>query len=108
MSALIHPFAPTGDEAFISVVRARGSSVWDDTGKEYVDGMANLWLCKVGHGRQEIHDAVAAQMAEVSGYNIFAPFTNPRADELADKIAELSPFERPGVFLACSGSEAID
>ncbi len=108
MSALVHPFAETGGEPFINVVRAEGSSVWDDTGKEYVDGMANLWLCQVGHGRQEIHDAVTAQMADVSGYNIFSPFTNPRADELADKIADLSPFDQPGVFLACSGSEAID
>jgi adenosylmethionine-8-amino-7-oxononanoate aminotransferase len=107
-SSLVHPFTPTDATEFINVVRAKGSSLWDDTGKEYIDGMANLWLCQVGHGRQEIVDAVADQMAQVSGYNIFDPFTNPVADRLADKIAELSPFENAGVFLGCSGSEAID
>ena len=107
---LLHPFAePAKAEGdFINIVKAEGSTLTDDKGKTYIDGMASLWYCQVGHGRREIIDAVAGQMAELDAYNIFDPFTNPPARAVADLIVERSPFDDGRVFLACSGSEAVD
>ncbi|MCP3853342.1 MAG: aspartate aminotransferase family protein [Actinomycetia bacterium] len=104
----LHPFSSPAKEDFIKIVKGKGSLVWDDSGKEYVDGMANLWLCQVGHGRQEINDAVADQMGKIAGYNTFDPFTNEAADAVAAKIASVSPHPDGRVFLANSGSEAVD
>ncbi len=107
---LLHPFAePAKPETdFINIVSAKGSTLTDDTGKTYLDGMASLWYCQVGHGRQQIIDAVSAQLETLATYNTFDPFTNQPARDVAALIAEKSPFDNPRVFLACSGSEAVD
>ena len=108
--ALLHPFSPPGmpEGDFVEIVRGEGSLVFDSNGREYVDAMANLWLCQVGHGRTEIIDAVTAQMHQMEAYNTFAPFTNGPAARVAEMIAERSPHPDGRVFLGCSGSEAVD
>jgi len=109
-SAFFHPFGNPAqpEEELINLVRAEGSIVWDDTGKDYVDGLASLWLCQVGHGRQEMIDAISEQMSAMVTYNTFPPFTNDVAARAADAVAEVSPMPEGRVFFGCSGSEAID
>ncbi len=109
-NALLHPFAPVAKPMsdYINIVRGAGSLVYDDTGKDYVDGLGSLWYCQVGHGRTEIIDAVADQMRRIEAYNIFDPFTNEPADRVAEMIVERSPLPDGRVFLGCSGSEAVD
>ena len=94
-SAFLHPFSPPShaESDFINIVRAEGSTLWDDTGKTYIDGLASLWLCQIGHGRSEMVDAINAQMASLATYNTFAPFTNDAAADCAELIAEKSPFD---------------
>jgi len=96
------------EEDFVDIVRGEGSLVFDADGKDYVDGMANLWLCQVGHGRAEIVDAVTTQMHQIEAYNTFAPFTNGPAAQVAEMIVERSPHPDGRTFLGCSGSEAVD
>ena len=106
--AFLHGFTPPTQEKFINIVRGEGCTLTDDTGKTYLDAIASLWYCQVGHGRAEIIDAVADQMRRLDAYNTFAPFTNPPADEVAAMVAERSPHPDGRVFLCCSGSEAVD
>ncbi len=108
--AFLHPFAaPTRAEAdFVRIVRAEGATLWDADGRRYVDGIANLWNCQVGHGRREIVEAVADQLGELDCYNTFEPFTNPVAVAAAEAIRARSPLPDGRVFLGCSGSEAVD
>ena len=107
---LLHAFAPPAkaESDFVNIVRGEGSLLWDDAGNEYVDGLASLWYCQVGHGRTEIVDAVAEQMRRLEAYNIFDPFTNEPAAQAAAMIVERSPHPDGRVFLGCSGSEAVD
>ena len=107
---LLHPFgfAAKPESEFINIVRGSGSVVYDDTGRDYIDGLASLWYCQIGHGRAEMADAVDAQMRELAAYNIFDPFTNPIAARAAEMIVERSPLSDGRVFLGCSGSEAVD
>ena len=107
-SSFLHPFArPTRDD-FIPLVSGSGSTVTDVDGNDYIDAMASLWYCNVGHGRGEIAEAVAAQMATLESYSCFDPFTNERAEELTTRIAGLAPIDDARVFLCGSGSEAVD
>ena len=109
-NALLHPFSPPvkPEADYLEIVRGEGSLVFDVDGKGYVDGIANLWLCQVGHGRTEIIDAVTEQMHRIEAYNTFAPFTNGPAAQVAEMIVERSPHPDGRVFLGCSGSEAVD
>jgi putrescine---pyruvate transaminase len=108
VSPFLHPFAKPTATDFISIVRGEGAAVFDDAGRRYVDGLASLWYCNVGHGRSEINDAIAAQLAKLENYNTFDIFTNEPAEEISALIAALCPIPDARVFLNCSGSEAVD
>ena len=107
---LLHPFAKpaASSESFTRIVRGEGALVFDDHGRRYVDAMASLWYCNVGHGRAEIARAVAEQIEELENYHLFERFVNPKAEELAARLVELAPVPGSRVFLTSGGSEAID
>lgn len=106
--AFLHPFASPTREHFVSIARGEGALLWDTEGNEYVDAMASLWYCAVGHGRREIAEAVGSQIATLAAYSCFEPFTNPAAEALTERLVELTPIDDARVFLCGSGSEAID
>ena len=107
---LLHPFAKpaAGSGSFTRIVRGEGALVFDDRGRRYVDAMASLWYCNVGHGRTEIARAVAEQIEQLENYHLFERFVNPRAEELAERLVALAPVPDSRVFLTSGGSEAID
>jgi len=107
-SSFLHPFARPSREDFIRLVSGNGSTVTDADGNDYLDAMASLWYCNVGHGRREIAEATAAQMTTLEAYSCFDPFTNERAEELTARVADLAPIDDGRVFLCGSGSEAVD
>ena len=109
-SAFLHSFSmPSKPESeFIKIVRGEGSILWDDKGNRYIDGLASLWYCQVGHARADLLDAMRAQMDQLESFHTFDPFTNEPAAEVSDLIASKSPHPDGRVFLGCSGSEAVD
>lgn len=104
----LHSFAKPSSESFINIVRGDMARLWDDAGNEYIDAIGSLWYCQIGHGRNEMADAIAAQVSTLETYSTFDPFTNPLADAVAEKVASLSPLPDARVFLCGSGSESID
>ena len=108
--ALWHPFADMGSvEANpLVLVRGEGSWVFAEDGRRFLDATASLWYSNLGHGREDIVEAVAEQMRTLDAYNTFGDFANPPATELADRIAALTG--RPGtrVFLSSGGGDAIE
>ncbi|MAB00190.1 MAG: aspartate aminotransferase family protein [Stappia sp.] len=107
----MHPFTDTGElnrEGARVITSARGVWLTDSEGKQYLDGMAGLWCSQVGHGREEIVEAVEKQMRELDYYNTFFKTTHPPVVELADKLASIAPDNFNRVFFCSSGSEAND
>lgn len=107
-SAFLHPFAKPSRDDYITIVSGDGATIRDSDGNEYIDALASLWYCQVGHGRAEIADAVADQMRRLEAFHTFELFTNEPVEQACAKIAELAPFDDARVFLTCSGSEAVD
>lgn len=109
-TALWHPFANMAHVAGNELVIESGDGVWltDANGKRYLDGTASLWYCNVGHGRQEIADAVSAQMRRLEAYNIFGSFSNRPAQELAARLSALAPFSGAKAFFTSGGGDAIE
>ncbi|MFN3257832.1 MAG: aspartate aminotransferase family protein [Ilumatobacter sp.] len=110
MTALLHPFADPAkpEEGFIKIVRAKGTTLWDEHGKSYLDAMGSLWYCQVGHGNQEMIDAISSQLGALDTHHIFDPFTHQPAIDVAEAIASKCPMPDGRVFLGSSGSEAVD
>jgi adenosylmethionine-8-amino-7-oxononanoate aminotransferase len=107
-SSFLHPFARPAADHFVDIVRGEGATVWDAEGNRYVDALASLWYCQVGHGRAEIADAVGRQMRRIEAFHTFEMFTNEPAERFCAMVAEHAPMAQPRVFLTCSGSEAVD
>jgi adenosylmethionine-8-amino-7-oxononanoate aminotransferase len=107
-SAFLHPFAKPTRESFITLVRGQGAVVTDSQGRDYIDGMAALWYCAVGHGRTEIARVIAEQAETLAGYSTFDPFTNEPVEQLAERLIGIAPMPDSRVFFTSSGSEAVD
>ena len=107
-TAFLRPFAAPAGDAALTIVRGEGARVWDARGRSYVDGLAALWYCQVGHGRAEIADAVARQMRTLAGFHCFDPYTNEPAERFAAELQARAPMAGARVFLTSSGSEAVD
>jgi adenosylmethionine-8-amino-7-oxononanoate aminotransferase len=109
-SRLWHPFADMGAVRRKELIIERGEDVWvwDDDGARYLDATASLWYANVGHGREEIVDAVAAQMRKLEAYSCFGDFANRPALDLAERLADLAPMTDARVFLGSGGGDGID
>ncbi len=108
MTAMIYPTTnPEATEVMI-VSRGEGPYIYDDTGKQYLEGMSGLWCTSLGYGNQEIIETARRQMEQLSFSHMFSGKTHPSAIELADKLAAMSPIEDARVFLGSSGSDAND
>jgi adenosylmethionine-8-amino-7-oxononanoate aminotransferase len=89
------------------IVRGSGPYVYDQHGKRYLDGLSGLFVSQVGHGRTEIAEAGARQASELAYFPLWS-YAHPRAIELAERLAALSPGDLNRVFFTTSGSEAVE
>ncbi len=107
-----HPFADMAAVrgAEVVITRGEGTSVWDAEGKRYLDATASLWCVNVGHGRQEIADAVAAQISRLASYSAFGAFASEPAITLAERLADYAQdaVDDPRIFFGLGGGDAID
>jgi putrescine aminotransferase len=93
----------------VTIVGGAGATVYDADGRAYLDALASLWYCNVGHGRAELADAAAAQMRELAAYQVFEIFSSRPAEALARRISDLAPMPDAKVFFTPGGgSDAID
>mgnify|MGYP000750660065 CR=1 FL=1 len=89
------------------IVAAKGRYYTDAQGRQIFDGLSGLWTCGLGHGREEIAEAVA-QQARTLDYSPGFQFGQPKSFELANRIVELMPQGLNRVFFTGSGSESVD
>ncbi len=102
---LIHPLHHPADHADpVIYVRGCGAKVYDIDGREYLDGLSGLWNVNVGHGREVLADAAAAQMKELASFSGYVGSSNVPAIRLAERVARLAGMQ--AVFFTCGGAEA--
>jgi predicted acetylornithine/succinylornithine family transaminase len=86
----------------ITIVRGEGCELIDDKGNRYLDFVAGIAVCALGHAHPDITRAIAAQAATlVQASNLF--YHEP-SGTLANELAGRSGLER--VFFCNSGTEA--
>jgi adenosylmethionine-8-amino-7-oxononanoate aminotransferase len=104
---LIHPqYHPADHRDAIIFASGKGAVLTDVHGKQYIDALASLWNVAAGHGRTELAEAAAAQMATLAFSNSYTGYANVPSIELAEKLLSLVYPNMSGVFFANSGSEA--
>lgn len=105
LPAIEHPHLMKNyNRAPINFVRGEGVWLIDDRGDRYLDLVAGIAVCALGHSHPAIVGAIAAQAATlVHCSNLYH---HEPAGELANKLADISGFDR--VFFCNSGTEASE
>lgn len=88
----------------VTFARGEGCTLYDDTGKAYVDFASGIGVNSVGHAHPQWVKAITEQaglLAHVSNLYHTLP-----AEQLAQKLVELSGLANASVFFANSGAEA--
>ncbi|HEX5455808.1 MAG TPA: acetylornithine transaminase [Candidatus Saccharimonadales bacterium] len=92
----------TYKRADIIFTRGEGCYVFDSDGNKYLDFIGGIATCTVGHGNEEVADAVHAQTLKLASVsNLY--YMEPQA-LLAEKLAGLSGLKK--CFFCHSGAEA--
>ncbi len=87
--------------------RAEGIYLWDVNGKRYIDGSSGAMVSNIGHSNPRVLAAMRAQMDKSTfGYRLH--FETQPAEDLASRVAELSPEGHERVFFVSGGSEAVE
>ncbi len=89
-------------------VRAQGVYLWDNQGRQYIEGLAGLWCTALGYGEEELARVAMEQMRKLSYSQLFAGKTHEPSILLAEKLKGMVPFDAGRVFFGLSGSDAND
>lgn len=103
--ALLHD-PPGGDPDKLTLVRALGSLVWDDEGREYIDCTAQAWSNNLGANDPRVIEAAIEQTRAIT--HARPTFHTQAALELADLLVQIAPEGLDRVGLALHGSIAVE
>ena len=108
---LIHPMTNLKKHLDIGptiISKGKGVRVWDDTGKEYIEGMAGLWCTSLGYGEERLIEAATQQMRKLAYVQQFRHMSHDSGIDLAEKLVGIAPEGITKAFFVNSGSEAND
>ena len=88
----------------ISLVKGKGSEVFDVEGKKYLDLLGGIATNVLGHAHPAIVKAVSRQVGTLGHVSNF--YAHPNVIELAQKLASMTGDKSARVFFAQSGAEA--
>ena len=101
---LAHPSAGAGQD-WIVWDRAKGATIWDIHGKEYIDFCAGTSVVNIGHAHPRLVNDLQAQVAKlINCYD--AP--HPTRGKTARRLAQLTGGRLETVIMVTTGSEAVD
>jgi len=95
------------NRAYPHAVSGKGTFLYDDAGKEYLDASGGAAVSALGHGHPRVIAAVKAQL-DTLAYAHSAFFTTDPAEELADWLAQRAPAGFGRIMFVSGGSEAVE
>ncbi|MGD8237710.1 MAG: aspartate aminotransferase family protein [Armatimonadota bacterium] len=91
----------------VVVESASGCLITGDDEREYIDCFSGIAVCNAGHGHPRVLAAAREQMERLV-HCCTCIYYNPRAAELARRLADVTPGDLQKSFFANSGAEAIE
>jgi adenosylmethionine-8-amino-7-oxononanoate aminotransferase len=98
---------PSLDAQYPMIDYGKGVFLFDKQGKKYLDACSGAVTANIGHGVEEIIEAMHEQAKKVS-FVYRSQFTSEAAEHLAKKIAENAIGDLKWCFFVNSGSEATE
>ena len=92
----------------LEVARASGSYLYDREGREYLDFIAGVSACSLGHCHPTVVEAVKTQAERYMHVMVYGEFVQGPALELCRELAEVLPGPLQTTYLVNSGTEAME
>ncbi len=92
----------------LSVAKAKGSYIYDTDGKAYLDFVAGVSACSVGHSNPKVVNAVQKQAAAYMHVMVYGEYVQTPAVNLCRELSKLLPEPLESTYLVNSGTEAIE
>ncbi len=102
-----HAFTQMSEYEPLLIERAEGCTLYDTTGRAYLDGVSSLWCNVFGHREPRIDAAIKAQLDKVAHVTSLG-LGNPTTAHLARRLTELAPPGLEHVFFSSDGSSAVE
>ncbi|WP_411029063.1 adenosylmethionine--8-amino-7-oxononanoate transaminase [Spongiimicrobium sp. 3-5] len=91
----------------LGIVRAKGAVLYDEHGKEYIDGISSWYTSVYGHCNAFILDRVQEQMQKLDQI-VFSGFTHEPAVDLSEALIRIIPENQKKLFFSDNGSTATE
>ena len=85
----------------LNIVKAEGSKMWDNEGKEYIDLIAGISVCNVGHRHPKVVEAIKKQADEYLHIMVYGEFVENPQVQYATLLAKYLPQHLNAVFFYC-------
>lgn len=91
----------------LAIVKGKGAKLWDEDGKEYIDGISSWYTCMYGHCHPYITEKVAVQMQQLDQV-VFSGFTHEPAIQLSEELIKILPANQEKLFFSDNGSTSTE
>lgn len=102
-----HLIKPLVGQPYPTISHGTGIYLYDTNGKRYLDGSSGAITASIGHGVQEVTEAMTKQAEKVS-FVYRSQFTSEAAERLAKVLSDKSPGDLNWSFFVNSGTEAME
>lgn len=103
-----HPFTQMKTEGSpIPMVKGKGTLLYDEMGKAYIDCNSSWWVNTHGHSHPHIEKALVEQFKKLD-HTLLAGVTHPKAAELSERIVKLLGGDFQKVFFSDNGSTSTE
>ncbi len=92
----------------LEIIKAKGSSMWDINGKKYIDLIAGISVCNIGHCHPKVIEAIKKQADEYMHIMVYGELVESPQVAYAKMLTEHLPATLNSVFYTASGSEATE
>src|SRR5690606_6667642 len=101
--------APTSEEPMLlPVVKASGSTLFDHTGKEYIDLIGGISVCNVGHCHPKVVEAIEQQSRQFLHVMVYGEVVQSPQVRYAHILCRHLPASLDCVYFTNSGAEAVE
>ena len=92
----------------LEIAKADGNYLYDTDGKSYLDFIAGVSACPLGHSHPNVIKAIQDQTNKYMHVMVYGEFVQSPSVKLCKKLVQLLPDNQEVVYLTNSGTEAIE
>ena len=92
----------------IEISKAKGSYIYDTSGKKYLDFVAGVSANSLGHNNAKVTEAIKNQLDSYAHVMVYGEFIQQPQVELCKLLAKNSPENLNSVYITNSGTEATE